>query len=408
MDDFNAYVKEISELDKQEAKTELENYHFLNLGLLQFFKAIDNQMQVILNSSTINPKSVELIQNQVNSDLPVLKKLKYEINMLDTNSLSMAHKDKINKTIDYIKDIMVIGEVDTTSNQFFALLKENETAIALEKEQKEREEAERKAKAERERKEREEAERKTQEEKARRERVEKEHIAREEAKQKAKEEEERQRIVDCSLNFYNYFFKSYDFPMFNHIGKRGDDYYYLKDKICNYLLYLKNNDICFDQNNNSIFLMPLPDGYIIPYVSKLTIRDVNSLHSLPKISKELYYFTDSCENISIVEKPDYGTKRFTWENIEANESFYYGHIFIKNKIPFLDLSGLGIEYKELLLENINIYYFPKDMETPKNHKPKITIKNCLLYWSVDHYFMYYDRETSPFELVLDNVRAFKK
>jgi hypothetical protein len=367
MSNFDDYINRLNSLDQQEAKTELENFYFLNLGLLQFFKAIDNQMQVILNSSTINPKSVELIQNQVKSDLLVLKRLKYEINMLDTNSLSTAHKDKINKIIGYIKDIMVIGEVDTISNQFFALLKENETAIAWEKEQKERMEEER----------------------------------------KVNEERERQRIVNCSLNFYNYFFKDYDFPMFNHIGKRGDDYYYLKDKICKYLLDLKNNNICFDQNNNSIFLMPsLPDGKIIPYVSKLTIKDVNSLYSLPKISKELCYYVDSF-GIHFTKKIDHRKQSFTWENIEANESFHYGPIFIENKIPFLDLSGLGIEYKELSLENLNILCFPSDMWTPKNHKPKITIKNCLLYESVDNYFMHYDRET-PFELVLDNVSAFKK
>jgi hypothetical protein len=196
---WNDYVKKLSELDNQEAKTALQNYYDFNSGLLQFFKAIDNQVKTGLNSSAINPTSVELIQSQVESIKPALSKLKFEISTFDDNKLSEVHKDEINKTIGYIKGSMETGTVNHISEQFFALLKENETTFANEQKQKAKAEAERIAKAERERKEREEAERKAQEEKARREREEKERITREEAERKAKEERERKRQEEIRL-----------------------------------------------------------------------------------------------------------------------------------------------------------------------------------------------------------------
>jgi len=189
--DFNDYVNQLNNLDKQETKSELENFYFFNSGVLQFFKGIDSQVQAVLNASVINPKSVELIQTQLNTVLPMLNQLKFKISMFDTNSLSEAHKDKINQLIAYIKSTMSIGEVDIISNQLADLLKQNETAFAQEKEQRAKDEAERIAKAEREKKEREEAQRKAKEEHERREREEKERIAKAEAERKAKEERER-------------------------------------------------------------------------------------------------------------------------------------------------------------------------------------------------------------------------
>jgi hypothetical protein len=59
--DFNEYVNQLNNLDKQDAKSELENFYFFNSGVLQFFKGIDSQVQAILNAPAINPKGVEQV-----------------------------------------------------------------------------------------------------------------------------------------------------------------------------------------------------------------------------------------------------------------------------------------------------------------------------------------------------------
>jgi len=138
--DFANYVNQLNQLDNQENKSELENFYSFNAGLLQFFKGIDGQITAILNSPTINPKSVELIQTQVNAVLPTLNKLKFEISMFDTATLSEAHKAKINQTIVYIQNNMTIGEVDIISNQLYDLLQKNETAFTREQEERKRRE----------------------------------------------------------------------------------------------------------------------------------------------------------------------------------------------------------------------------------------------------------------------------
>jgi hypothetical protein len=166
--DFNDYVNQLSNLDNQEIRAELENFYFFNSGLLQFFKAIDNQVKMILNSPNLNSKSVELIQSQVNDILPILNKLKFEISMFDPEKLSEEYKETINKTITYAKDFMVTGEVQVISNQLFDLLRKNELAFLQE-----------------------------QEECKRREQEEKEHIAREEIERKTKEEWERKETEEA-------------------------------------------------------------------------------------------------------------------------------------------------------------------------------------------------------------------
>ena len=181
MQDFNNYINQLNRLDSQENRSELENFYHFNAGLLQFFKGIDSQITAILNAPIVNPKSVELIQAQINDVLPTLNKIKFEISMFHTDMLSEAHKVKINRTIAYTQNNMTVGEVESISYQLFDLLQKNETAFAQEKA-----EQERKKQAERERIAREEAERKAKEERER-----KERIAREEAERKAREEREK-------------------------------------------------------------------------------------------------------------------------------------------------------------------------------------------------------------------------
>ena len=201
MNDFNDYVNQLNSLENQETKSELENFYFFNSSLFQFFKAIDNQVKLVLNSSNLNPKSVELIQSQVNEVLSTLNKLKFEISMLNSNKLSEEHRDNINKTITYIKEFMVIGEVEMISGQLIDLLKKNETTFSNEQEAQKRQEqadkeridqekVERKSQKEQERKKREKAERKVKSEKELKKRREEERKAKEEQNRKEREEEE--------------------------------------------------------------------------------------------------------------------------------------------------------------------------------------------------------------------------
>ena len=152
--DFDKYVNSLNELDNQENKTELESFYTLHSAVLQFFKAIEKTLQDLMTKSSVSPIVIKQLENV----LPMLTKLKYDVSIFDSNRLSIKYKSKINQLMTYIKEEMVISELDAISNQFFDLLKENETAFVAEQEEKklkEKEEADRRAKAEKERKEKE-------------------------------------------------------------------------------------------------------------------------------------------------------------------------------------------------------------------------------------------------------------
>jgi hypothetical protein len=129
--DFNDYTNQLSQSLNQENKSELETLYSINSDLLKYFKAIDKHAQALLSASNIDLRSIE----EIKGVLPVLNKLKFEINLLDANSLSITHKAKINKTISYIKEVMLIAEVNSIANQFFDLLEKNETAFTEEQKQ---------------------------------------------------------------------------------------------------------------------------------------------------------------------------------------------------------------------------------------------------------------------------------
>jgi hypothetical protein len=386
-------------------KAKLEDLYYSNSGVLQFFKAIDRQIQKMLANSTINIASVSIVCKQLSDSLPKLNELKFEITML--TNISEACKGKINHTISYITDSMAISEASNVASKFFQLLKENHSAMAQEQiseneQRKKREEEERRAKQERERREREE----------------KERVAREEAERKAREErEEREKkewIAQCAKRFYEYFFKSVYykvpliFPMFKNIGNWGDDYFYLKDKIYEYIKNLKSTNITFDfsnPNSYNIAYMAFPHQGIIPEVSQLKICNLTSLSFLNSVYNKVYYKGGDYACIS----ENYNSNCYIYNRdsqLQINH-ISFGCVFVIKQTPFLSLhDGLPI-YNELILENLNIQQFPQNLWTPKNHKPKIIVKNCLFYHTVDSYFKNYNSD-SPFELVLENVRVYNK
>jgi hypothetical protein len=121
--DFNNYADQLNQLSNQENLAELESFYTLHSSVLQFFKAIDKTIQVILNKSSVTSAVIKQFENA----LPALTKLKREITMLDTDTLNVPCKNKINQVIAYIKDDMAISEVDDMAEKFFDLLKQNES-----------------------------------------------------------------------------------------------------------------------------------------------------------------------------------------------------------------------------------------------------------------------------------------
>ena len=156
--DFDKYVNSLNELDNQENRTELESFYILHSAVLQYFNSINQSIQYLLSKPNVGTAAIKSLEDA----LPALTKLKREISTLDANNLHLTYKNKIDQIIGYVKNEMIIGEVNDTAQVFFDLLEKNNQAIIVEEQEKmrkEREEAERKAKAEQERKEREETNR---------------------------------------------------------------------------------------------------------------------------------------------------------------------------------------------------------------------------------------------------------
>jgi hypothetical protein len=135
--DFNNYANLLGQLDKQEIEVELNNFYTFNSGLLQFFKAIDNQFQMLLNTTTLNSKSIETVLAQTNIILPDLNNLKFAVSMLDEEEISEFYQKDISKTLKYIKDVMVISEVQHIKQNFDKLLSDNESKFKQEQATKE-------------------------------------------------------------------------------------------------------------------------------------------------------------------------------------------------------------------------------------------------------------------------------
>ena len=69
---FKEYINELSELDNQEIKTELQTYYTKNAATISYFKVIDTTIQNLLNQPRVSAEVV----NQLRDVLPTLVKLK--------------------------------------------------------------------------------------------------------------------------------------------------------------------------------------------------------------------------------------------------------------------------------------------------------------------------------------------
>ena len=131
--DFNDYIQSLSDLDSQEVKTELETFYTLNVSTFEFFTAINETIQKLLHQPNISPIALK----QLESTLPFLIRLKTSILELDSDELTAEYKSEITKAVDKIKTKMLINEVESTSIQFYQLLKSNNDAFADELRQRE-------------------------------------------------------------------------------------------------------------------------------------------------------------------------------------------------------------------------------------------------------------------------------
>ena len=131
MMDFNEYINNLNELDRQETKGKIENIYILNKTTLMFFEDVHKTMLNILNQSIIDPSLIK----ELETNIPLLISLKKEINALDTN---IASNTNIAQAIYYIKNEMSIPEIKDVSKSFFEL---KEKIILEEEQQKKRAQA---------------------------------------------------------------------------------------------------------------------------------------------------------------------------------------------------------------------------------------------------------------------------
>ena len=129
--DFNEYINNLNELDRQETKGKIESIYILNKTTLMFFEDVHKTMLNILNQSIIDPSLIK----ELETNIPLLISLKKEINALDTN---IASNTNIAQAIYYIKNEMSIPEIKDVSKSFFEL---KEKIILEEEQQKKRAQA---------------------------------------------------------------------------------------------------------------------------------------------------------------------------------------------------------------------------------------------------------------------------
>ena len=140
--DFDKLVNAMNDITNQENKVELEGFYTLHSTTFQFFKAIDKTVQDVLSKPNIGIVVLE----QLKTNLPILVKLKNEIFKIDTESIAVNFKTKINQSIAYINNNMTLSEVNNIAQEFFDLLEENKATLLTQNNEKEKEERNRKAK----------------------------------------------------------------------------------------------------------------------------------------------------------------------------------------------------------------------------------------------------------------------
>ncbi len=129
--DFKDYLNKLNELDYLEAKTKLETFYTLNSTTFKFFKAIDNAILELLALPNID--GIAIMQLEI--ILPELIKLRNVILDIGSETFAKGYKPEIEKSVDYIKGLMAINEVENTAQHFFQLLEDNKKVLAEEEKQ---------------------------------------------------------------------------------------------------------------------------------------------------------------------------------------------------------------------------------------------------------------------------------
>ena len=126
--DFKDYINGLNELDNQENITKLEVFYAVNSNVLKFFIAVNETVEKLLKQSNIN----ESVIKQLESNLPTLIRLRNIILDLDSETYAKEYKTKIYKSADYIRNLMIISEVDVVAQKFLELLENNKRALTAE------------------------------------------------------------------------------------------------------------------------------------------------------------------------------------------------------------------------------------------------------------------------------------
>lgn len=127
--DFKDYINGLSDLDNQEVRAELETFYALNATTFKFFKVVDETLQDLFKQSNVSAKA----KAQLEDILPILIKLRSEILSLEQYTFAIGYKEKVDVAIQYIKDKMVLNEVEDVAHKFYKLLEDNESALIAEK-----------------------------------------------------------------------------------------------------------------------------------------------------------------------------------------------------------------------------------------------------------------------------------
>lgn len=125
---FKEYINELSELDNQEIKTELQTYYTKNAATISYFKVIDTTIQNLLNQPRVSAEVVK----QLRDVLPTLVKLKSIIISLPQKTYADGFKSRIEMAVKNIQEQMGLGEVDVMAKDFFELLDGNRKAYESE------------------------------------------------------------------------------------------------------------------------------------------------------------------------------------------------------------------------------------------------------------------------------------
>ena len=122
---FKDYIDNLNNLDNCEARVELETFYTFNSSIFKFFKTINFTIEELLVQTNVSAKA----KAQLEDILPILIKLRSEILSLEQYTFAIGYKEKVDVAIQYIKDKMVLNEVEDVAHKFYKLLEDNKSAL---------------------------------------------------------------------------------------------------------------------------------------------------------------------------------------------------------------------------------------------------------------------------------------